>query len=296
MRYYYPIEFVTTCLNIWSNDIEKMTNVTKYANKKGIKIINPKFRYSKGDYFPNKSTNSIYKGINSIKYMNATIADELYSLRDNKYNGFIELLLDIEKLSLNTRQMSILITLGFFAEFGKSARLMKIYETFKSLYGKKIIKKNNTYGLSHETMLTLCKKETASQYSNINSIAVIEAISCDIKDEELQLKDILKCEIDNIGYVTYTNSEYNDDVFVVLELKTNKWGTPFALLYRLNDGVKKEVKIDKKYYSSKPIGECDIIIPSEIVEQNKKRKDNGRWIEIDEKEIIMKSYKMVKGN
>ena len=66
---------------MWSGDEEKTKNITAYTYKKGIKINPPKFRYSKYNYVPNKETNSIYKGISSIKFCNEQIGRELYELK-----------------------------------------------------------------------------------------------------------------------------------------------------------------------------------------------------------------------
>ena len=54
---------------------------------------------------------------------------ELYSRRNNQYEDFIELLVDlVENSSANSRAIEILIKLGFFDEFGKSKLLLDIYE------------------------------------------------------------------------------------------------------------------------------------------------------------------------
>ena len=51
--------------------------------------------------------------------MNSKVADEIYELRNNKYNSFTELLFDIKnKTTINQKQLRILIELDFFAEFG----------------------------------------------------------------------------------------------------------------------------------------------------------------------------------
>ena len=50
---------------------------------------------------------------------------------DAKYDSFIELLKDINnKTSCDDRQLRILITLGFFSDFGENGKLLKIMELF----------------------------------------------------------------------------------------------------------------------------------------------------------------------
>ena len=85
LRYYYPYEFLTAFFNC-SETEEDIANGTELAKFLGIKIKEPLFRHSRADYFYDKETKTIYKGISSIKYLNANVADQLYSLRNNTYN------------------------------------------------------------------------------------------------------------------------------------------------------------------------------------------------------------------
>ena len=82
LRTYYPLEFLTTALNINADKEEKTKALISYALKCGIQIKSPQFRYSRAGYFFNKESNTIYKGIGSIKYMNSTVADELYRISE----------------------------------------------------------------------------------------------------------------------------------------------------------------------------------------------------------------------
>ncbi|MCF0132093.1 MAG: PHP domain-containing protein, partial [Pseudobutyrivibrio sp.] len=143
LRYYYPLETLTAALNIYADDAAKSNNIKQYIYSKGIKINTIKFRYSRSEYFFDKPTNTIYQGISSIKYMNSIIADELFSLKDNQYNSFIDLLVDIDNTSINSRQLNILICLDMFSEFGEINQLLTMTEIFDKYYGKKQIKKAN---------------------------------------------------------------------------------------------------------------------------------------------------------
>lgn len=69
LRTHYPLEFLTTALNINKDKEEKTKSLTAYAKKSGITFQSPKFRHSRAGYFCDKETNTIYKGIGSIKYI-----------------------------------------------------------------------------------------------------------------------------------------------------------------------------------------------------------------------------------
>ena len=76
LRYYYPLEFMTVVLNVCKDDAEKTNKAIDYVKKHDMVIKPPKFRYSRAEYFMDKETNSIYKGMASIKYMNAQVSEQ----------------------------------------------------------------------------------------------------------------------------------------------------------------------------------------------------------------------------
>lgn len=80
LRYYHKIELLTSALNVYVDNNEKMSNIKEYIKSQGIEIKGIKFGKSKAQYFMDKDENAIYQGISSIKYCNDQIADELYEL------------------------------------------------------------------------------------------------------------------------------------------------------------------------------------------------------------------------
>lgn len=95
LRYYYPLEWCTAAFQIWKGKQEKINKVTKFAERHGITMKPVQFRKSKGLYYMDKTTNTIYEGTATIKGCNQQTGDELYVLRDRKYNFFTDLLIDI---------------------------------------------------------------------------------------------------------------------------------------------------------------------------------------------------------
>ena len=68
---HYPFKiYSTVAFNNYDDDMDRTKKLTSELEYFNIKLENPKFRYSKSGYFMNKETNSIYKGISSIKYLN----------------------------------------------------------------------------------------------------------------------------------------------------------------------------------------------------------------------------------
>ncbi len=142
-RHYHPVEFLTAFLNNAANDAD-IKNGTAYAQKIGILITMPKWGASRGDYFFDAEKRVIAQGLSSIKYIGASVAEELYELSTRKrYQYFVDLLYDIDhETSLDTRQLDILIKLDFFSAFGNQRELRRLtdlfYERFKCGDAKKI--------------------------------------------------------------------------------------------------------------------------------------------------------------
>ena len=167
LRYHYPKEFITAYLNNANND-DDITNGTELAKLLGIEIRDIKFRHSASDYSCNK--NGIYKGISSIKFLNKTSADKLYELRDNKYDSFIDLLYDLKSISINSRQLEILIKLDYFSEFGDINKLLKAVDIFDQLYDKSGIKKDKLaeLNLAEELVRKYAMSETETRVEEID--------------------------------------------------------------------------------------------------------------------------------
>lgn len=92
LRTYYPLQFITSCLNNAAND-DDIISGTELARSIGIRISSPRFGGSGAEYVCDADNNIIYKGIGSIKFMNNAVSEELLELSKTKsYDRFIDLL------------------------------------------------------------------------------------------------------------------------------------------------------------------------------------------------------------
>lgn len=131
LRYYYPYEFITSYLNNAAND-DDTSDGTQLAEDRKIVISPPKYGISGESYVFDKDKKTIAKGISSIKYLNAPVANELRNLSNRfKANSFMDLLLAITtQTSIDSRQLGILTKIDYFSEFGNCQELLKIIELF----------------------------------------------------------------------------------------------------------------------------------------------------------------------
>lgn len=196
LRTYYPLEFLTTALNINKDKEEKTKALTAYAKKCNIVFQSPKFRYSRAGYFCNKETNTIYKGIGSIKFMNETVANELYEMSNVEFDDFVDVLYYLkEKTTLNSRQLNILIKIDFFEEFGDINTLLNIAEKFDLLYGKQQVKKDEQLqklNVEESIIRKFAEKETLTSIEEIDCLEFVKSLGYNEKEAKEKLVDCIK--------------------------------------------------------------------------------------------------------
>lgn len=247
LKAHHTLEFYSVTLEEYRNDEERTRRLTEELNCFNIKINNPQFRYSRGEYIPDKKTNSIYKGVGSLKFLNNQVADELYSLKDNKYNNFVELLKDIDKkTSLNARQLDILIRTDYFSEFGGSQKLLAITTLYNEIITKKQFNKGKLpCGVSEGTFRKYAQKETAKIFKDVDTIGLVSEISSNIPDKDIPLPTKLKNQIEYLGYIDYVNPELKGYAYVLEE--DSKY-TPKVKVYRIDTGETITYKISRRIY------------------------------------------------
>lgn len=252
LRYYYPLEFLTAAFNIFTDKEDKITAITDYAKKIGVKIHDIQFGHSKAEYNMDKSTNTIYKGMESIKYMNASVSNQLYELSQTKhYNNFVELLKDFPG---DSRQLTILISLNFFQAFGTPSQLFGIVNAYNAYAGKKTIKKD-ACNIPREVILQFAT-ETEKQYKLTDPEALLAYMCENAEPVRFTLKDKIAAEKEYLGYINVKEPRLKGYAYIT---ETNTKFSPKITLYCLDTGREKVVKCYKKQYQENPISTGDII-------------------------------------
>lgn len=255
LRYYYPAQFITAFLNYAAND-DDIRNGTQLAELKHIKIISPKFRHSTNAYSCDNDT--IYKGTNSIKGLSKIIGDKLYSLKDKTYPTFFDLLIDCKENSIGIADLTILIKLDYFSEFGSIGKLLKFVEIYNELYGKKTLRKDKTYSVKLLYLKDFCSKETEKQYSGFDSVACLKSLYNKIENIDIPIKDKINYQLQYYGYITITDQNYPTEYWVVSDI-TDKSKNKFVEVYQIATGKKVKAKVRSSVFTSKPFKVGDIL-------------------------------------
>lgn len=274
LRYYYPLEFIAAYLKN-ANGESDIASGTELAKVLGVEVKPIKFRHSSDSYTCDKSTNTIYKSVSSVKYLNSAVAKTLYDMRDQHFDSFIDFL---KVNPCNTRQTEILIRLDFFSEFGKSAKLLAIHNLFQKFFSrkdgnyvsKKSIKKTAIEPFSIERLNQLCTKETATAYQFDDLTPLIVEYTSTINDEDITPVEKIEAQLEYLGYITATGREedrrigYVRAVYSCKRKADNKtWAYKVSVTF-LGKGKDSDLTIYKARYDKCKLQKGDIFYAESV--------------------------------
>ena len=302
LRYYYPIEYLASCLDIFADDDKKTNEAVTYANKLRVTILPPKFGHANANYMPDKENNAIYKGMKSIKYMNSDIANELYDIAKSRtFDSFTDVLYAIKDadIGIDTRQMKSLIQLDFFDCFGNAKELLRIYNMFNDFFKKgeassiskdKVERNAIIKAIIERHSIGVTKAgKPAKSYSQLDCRAVVQEceeylLSLGIPD--FSIKDKIEFHNEYFGYIGIVTNKPEDRPRLIvtnvrpLEKDGTVWGYGITA-QSLGSGKKSDYTIYAR-------GMTDEIKKNDVIFVRKVEKNlRGYW--------IIKSYRIEVG-
>lgn len=279
LRYYYPIEFLTSALNIFEDDVDKTGAIIKYASRHGIKISMPKWGFSKGNYTYHKDLNVISKGLTSVKYMSEGVANELYAVASShEFEYFSDVLSAIGATSVDSRQLDILIKIDFFREFGNQRELLYIADLYNNMFKKgnaKQIKKSAVEGTIIDDIVRKYSVGTTKSGNESKSYVLLD-IGSILHESEKRIKNahfedlsiVEKAKNFNkfMGYNGLVTGKEEDrkklSIMNVYALKRKKDGKQFGysvITKSIGSGKESRFTVFNKVYKDDPIKKDDII-------------------------------------
>ena len=279
LRYYYPYEFLTAALNIFSDNQTKTAEITKYAEKQKIRVTMPKWGVSRSTYAFDKDRKTIAKNLTSIKYMSAGLAEELYQVsQSRRFTTFTDVLMELENTSINTRQLDILIKLDFFSEFGNQRELLKITEIYIDLFKRgnaKQINKTRIEGTPLEPIVQkyavgVTKSGVSSKsYTLFDINHILYEAEEAVYDAKLpDLDDVTKVKnfADIMGYVGYVSGVEEDRrklyILDITPVKRKRDGKQFGYSLKtksIGSGIESRFTVINNVYARDPVKKGDII-------------------------------------
>ena len=275
LRCYYPCEFITAYLNNAANE-DDVINGTTLAAEYGFKVTPPRFGASRDVFYFNKEKKEIAKGLTSVKYMSAALANELYDIYDEvKGRSFMEVLKALSKTSIDTRQLDILIKIGYFEEFGNMGELLKlvqVYSFFKNGTAKSV-SKSKVVGFLTDIILDYAtdkgvKGNELKSYTITDMDGLLAACEEQIRKSnipDLTLKVKIQNSIDYLGYVGIQTGLPEDrrkllitEVFPMRGKNGAPWGYKVNT-QSLGTGKQSSLTIPARIYAENQVAKGDIV-------------------------------------
>lgn len=276
-RYYHPGEFITSFLNNAAND-DDITNGTLLARRYGIKVTSPRLGSCDGNYAYNPETKTISKGISSIRFVGEKAASAICeATRGKHYAYFTDALSDLYTIAhANVREVGVLLSIDFFAQFGNQRELERIMEAYDLLADAKSVNKAKVAGTPYEEIIarhavgvTKAGKEAAA-WTQIDIPAVLHeyetwVLSLGIPDVGVTTK--VKRFADATGYAGYISGSEEDRpklyVSKLFPVKRRRDGKQFGYNVRtqsIGSGKESTFTVFNDVYNEMPIKEGDVIL------------------------------------
>lgn len=240
----------------------------------------PKWGVSRSNYFFDTERNAIAKGIESIKYLNSTIADELYEIaHSKKYDYFVDVLMDvINKSSIDTRQLDVLIKIDFFSEFGNQRELLRITDLCFNMFKRGIAKQISKDKVAGTPLQDIVAKYSigftkngaeSKNYTLLDVKAIMHEAEEAIKETHMpDINDTEKVKNfkEAMGYIGYVSGDDSDrrklyilDIFPVMRKRDGKQFGYSILTRSIGSGKESRFTVFNRVYDKLPIKKDDII-------------------------------------
>ena len=296
----YPYEFYEVLLQHFTEKGKKdKVALLKQEMKNGFGIKEGPMKWGVDNtrFQADKEHNQIIPSLTAIKGMSKTSAKSLYLLSQQvKCKTFIELLSEIKnKTKVDSKELTSLVCLDYFSEFGNPNQLLKEIELFDSFYGAKQISKDKIDDLiPHDVMVTMCEKETAKKYMNVDYVGIIKYLAA-VDATVTPMTDKIKYELECLGYIQSTFPSLNEGYAFVTDVY-GAYSNKNVIAYVLKTGEQKKFKVKKNVFESNPIEIGEIINIIRADEEGRWSKDkDGQWVQSKTNtETILKKYSMVR--
>ena len=246
LRYYYPLEYITAHLNTYMKDENNFNKAIKYMKRHtDITVKKPKFGESEYFYTFNKKENAIYEGIGKYKRMNLKAGEIVKRLGKKEYDSFIDLLKELKKEGMESRQIRILIIEDFFEMFGKNDRLYRIWELWNEIGNAKQMRvdKVDKLGLDHKIFEKYSNPEPKKTYMKIDIDNILKEHINKIENKEMTLFDRIELEKELMNEVIIVLPKLKKEYFLVENLVIVK-GLMLVDLYNFKNGERESLWIN----------------------------------------------------
>ena len=301
LKTYYPLEFYECYLRIQeeSGDKDKM-NAAKEEAEKYFKIHFLPFRFGQDNraITADSKTKSITSSLSSIKGISNKIGELLYDISQKKHDGFMDLLIDMDNSKVGCSNIEKLIKIDYFADFGNSRKLLKIFQVYSESFKRGTIKT-----ISRDAEPELLERikpfldsglrkggEPAARYKIVDMTGLLKTVgsfieSMDIEDFDIKVKIQAQKEI--LGYFVPTGNEcdrpllYVEDVKPLVRKSDKKQFGYSYFCKSLGSGIQNRFTVVNSV-----IEKCGKVSPNSIILCTKKPSINHGFFRMEDYQLI----------
>lgn len=279
VKAHYPLELYETLLAFYDSRGEKDKVAEAKAEAKrffGIKFPPMRFGEDNRAMTADKEKNQITESLSSIKGFSVNVGNKIWASAQQKYDTFIDLLLDLNKRGVKAK-VEPLIKIDYFAAFGNQRVLTRIWDIFN--YFKqgeaKEIKREQVDGTyfepiirNHATWLTKNGGE-AKSYTLTDTIAILREIEEFIHSRNLpdfSVMEKIKNYYDVMGYNGYITGQDEDRsiLFIkdIMPVRRKSDGKQFGysiLTQSIGSGIESRFTVFNEVFKRDPIKKGDVI-------------------------------------
>lgn len=226
-----------------------------------------------------------------------------------KSNNFYLFLENCKTHKVTNRTLTDYITANCCNVYGKTYKLLKFKEYFDIIYNKnkikvewlksKILDENIRNIIINNSNITNSKK----YYINVNYEKVLSEIFDIIQNKDIDYLHIIEKQLSKFNEIRYKDETIDKNLWFVLNIRNII--SPNIIIYNLNNGEIKYIKVSKFIFNILPILDGDVIQINKIEKINAKKiigkNDKGINIIVDDKlkqvevitnyNIISRNYK-----
>lgn len=272
LKAHYPYEYYSTLLDDYSEagNKDKVALIKSEMKRAfGISIAPARFRQDNRTFFIDKDHHQMSDALTSVKFISHTIANELYRMRNDHYESFVDLLVELDaNRAFNSRTIGILIRMGYFEEFGSTGKLLAIFQKF------------------NEGDIRWSKNYVDA--TKVKRLALLKEFEKNCPDGEVRPEEQMVFECTYYGAPLSVFPEEKKR-YVVLEVNTTY--SPKLKLYSVSTGRTGTVKVHKAQFKANPLLVGDVITVSKHKESPAYSYDGGeRKVRPGVKDIWMMEY------
>ena len=221
LKVMYPLEFYETYIKIMTRENKKDKIIlaqNEATTAFGIRTAPFKFREDNRGIKANKERNEISSSLATIKRFGKGISEELYGLKDFNGKYFCDLLKELQKTTLKSNQLEILILLDYFEEFGNSKELLEIVDTYNLLKGGEV-KQISIENVQKPFLLEILPKFATDKGINGNQLKSFRVFdgngllhACEDYIKSMEVPDFndsekVKIKMEYLGYIMPTGKD-----------------------------------------------------------------------------------------